>query len=390
MTDANAHINPAPTPDGDQPPILEGDQLRQAREREQNKVMQAVTGLILNIALLVAVTVSGTSSALRDALGGNGLIPTILFILVFQAVTFVMDLPFEVYFGYILGKRYGLLKQQFGGWFLDNLKNFAVGTVLFGVLFLGLYTIFRTFPTLWFPLSLGLIVVVFGVLLFLSPKLARLNHKSSPMNDPDLEARIRAVFDRANVKLTKVSKLEVSEKTKGMNASLSPDGLGTEVLITDTLLHKIDPEGVEVVLAHELGHKVHRDVPALVTINVVQIMVIIAVAQVLFSSLGTQFGLQGASDIATLPLFALAFTVIGQLGGLAVNAYMRRMEYRADRYALQVTRNPAAFERAFRVLAAENLSDPNPPAWVEFWLHNHPTIEKRVAAARAWATSNPS
>ena len=208
-----------------------------------------------------------------------------------------------------------------------------------------------------------------------------------PINNADLETRIRGVFSKAGVRLSKVSKLEVSAKTKGMNAMLSPDGVGTEVIITDTLLEKIAPEGVEVVLAHELGHKVHRDVPVLVVMSAVQIMIMIAVAQWLFLSIGTQFGLQGAGDIATLPLMMLSFTAIGQLASLLINSYKRRMEYRADAYALEITQNQPAFEAAFRVLASENLVDPDPPRWVEIWLHDHPSIGKRLEAARAWRTA---
>ncbi len=366
-------------------PILEGEQLEQAKAREQNLVVSAALGLGLSLLMLTLFTVSGLSAALRDALGGNALLPTIFFILVFQIILFCFDFPLELYFGYFEGKKYGILKQNFSGWLLDNLKGLAVNTVIMSLVFLGLYTIFRSFPSLWFPMALGLIALLFTVILFLSPKLARLNHKSSPINNPDLEQRIQAVFKKAGVKLSKVSKLEVSAKTKGMNASLSPDGLGTEVIISDTLLEKMQPESVEMVLAHELGHKVHRDVPMLIVLSATQIMIIIGISQLLFSSLGTQFGLQGASDIATLPLFMLAFTVIGQIGSLGINAYKRRMEYRADRYALEITQNPSAFESAFRVLAVENLRDPNPPEWVEIWLHDHPSIEKRIAAARVWA-----
>lgn len=367
--------------------VLSGDKLTQARARERLKVSSAILSLLLSLIFLTLFIVTGASSALRDALGGNALLPTLAFVLVFQLIVTLLDFPLEVYFGFVQGKRFGLLKQSFGGWLVDNLKGVAVSTIISSILFLGLYTIFRSFPDLWFPFSLGLIAVLFGAMLFLAPKLARLNHKSSPIEDANLEQRIKAIFARAGVRLSKVSKLEVSAKTKGMNAMLSPDGVGTEVIITDTLLEKVAPEGVEVVLAHELGHKVHRDVPVLVVMGATQIIVVIAVAQWLFGNLGTQFGLQGAGDVATLPLLMLSFTTVGQLASLLINAYKRRMEYRADAYALEITQNQPAFEAAFRVLASENLTDPDPPRWVEIWLHDHPSIDKRLEAARTWSAA---
>jgi STE24 endopeptidase len=50
-----------------------------------------------------------------------------------------------------------------------------------------------------------------------------------------------------------------------------------------------------------------------------------------------------------------------------------------DTYALQTTRNPQAFISAMTRLANQNLADAEPPAWVEFLLHSHPSIGKRVA-----------
>jgi STE24 endopeptidase len=149
----------------------------------------------------------------------------------------------------------------------------------------------------------------------------------------------------------------------------------------------MQPEGIEVVLAHEIGHKVHKDLYKGLALAWLQFALIIALANWAFSSIGMSGGLRGSSDIATLPVFFFVATVVGQLFSLLTNANTRAAEYAADKFALEITQNPKAFEAAFRSLAKENLSDPNPPAWVEFWLHDHPSIEKRIAAARAWAKS---
>ena len=181
--------------------VLSGNKLTQARARERLKVSSAIIGLGLSLVFLTLFTVTGASSALRDALGGNALLPTLAFIVVFGLLTALLEFPLEVYFGYVQGKRFGLLKQSFGGWLVDNLKNLAVSLGISSLLFMGLYTIFRSFPDLWFPFSIGLIAVLFGAMLFLAPKLARLNYKSSPINDPPLEERIRNVFSKAGVRL---------------------------------------------------------------------------------------------------------------------------------------------------------------------------------------------
>jgi len=66
------------------------------------------------------------------------------------------------------------------------------------------------------------------------------------------------------------------------------------------------------------------------------------------------------------------------------NTWSRWRERLADRYALETTRNPQAFASAMTRLANQNLAEAEPPAWVEFLLHSHPSISKRVALAQSF------
>jgi STE24 endopeptidase len=371
-----------------QPAILTGDDLAKARAREQEHVISSILGLVLAVVFFLVWVYGGLSSNLRDVLGGDkDFISRILFIVVFFLISSLVEFPISYYFGFLSGKKYGLLKQNFSGWLLDNIKETVTSSAIFGVLLFGLYAAFQAFPTAWFPVAMAGVTVFFAVLLFISPFLARMRFKSAPLENPDLEARVKKIFDASGVKLTKTSRWLFGEKTKQGNAALVPDGLGSEVLISDTLMASMQPEGIEVVLAHEIGHKVHKDLYKGLALAWLQFALIIALANFAFSSIGLQGGLRGATDIATLPVFFFVATVVGQLFSLITNANTRAAEYAADKFALEITKNPIAFEAAFRSLAKENLSDPNPPAWVEFWLHDHPTIEKRIAAARAWAAS---
>jgi STE24 endopeptidase len=371
-----------------QPAILTGDDLAKARAREQEHVISSILGLVLAVVFFLVWVYGGLSSNLRDVLGGDkDFISRILFIVVFFLISSLVEFPISYYFGFLSGKKYGLLKQNFSGWLLDNIKETVTSSAIFGVLLFGLYAAFQAFPTAWFPVAMAGVTVFFAVLLFISPFLARMRFKSAPLENPDLEARVKKIFDAAGVKLTKTSRWLFGEKTKQGNAALVPDGLGSEVLISDTLMASMQPEGIEVVLAHEIGHKVHKDLYKGLALAWLQFALIIALANFAFLSIGLQGGLRGATDIATLPVFFFVATVVGQLFSLITNANTRAAEYAADKFALEITKNPIAFEAAFRSLAKENLSDPNPPAWVEFWLHDHPTIEKRIAAARAWAAS---
>jgi STE24 endopeptidase len=74
-------------------------------------------------------------------------------------------------------------------------------------------------------------------------------------------------------------------------------------------------------------------------------------------------------------------TALTVVTGPAVNVLSRRWERNADRFALALTHDQAAYERTFRRLAATNLSDLDPPRLVYLLVFTHPTPPQRLAAA---------
>jgi STE24 endopeptidase len=80
----------------------------------------------------------------------------------------------------------------------------------------------------------------------------------------------------------------------------------------------------------------------------------------------------GAVSLALLPL---------------ANAVSRAHERRADRYALEMTKNAGAFVTAMKRLAAQNLAEERPSRLVEVLFYSHPSMAARIDAARAWEAS---
>jgi STE24 endopeptidase len=98
-------------------------------------------------------------------------------------------------------------------------------------------------------------------------------------------------------------------------------------------------------------------------------------------------GLRGPDDVAALPIVALVVGGVSLLVAPLANALSRAHERRADRFAIQLTRNAAAFMSAIRRLSSQNLAEETPPAWVEALLHSHPSTARRLEAARRFADS---
>ena len=95
-------------------------------------------------------------------------------------------------------------------------------------------------------------------------------------------------------------------------------------------------------------------------------------------------GLHGVDDVAGLPLLLLAAGAVSMIMVPVAHAMSRAFERSADRFALDLTRNPAAFVSAMRRLAAQNLAEEHPSRIVQWLFYSHPPIHERIAAAQAF------
>lgn len=155
-------------------------------------------------------------------------------------------------------------------------------------------------------------------------------------------------------------------------------------MLGDTLIEKFTADEIETVMAHEFGHHVHKDVTLGIIVQSIVTLVGFWLANIVMRWGVATFGYTSLTDPATLPLLMVALMIFGLITMPVSNAWSRWREVKADEYSLKLTRMPDAFISAMTRLANQNLADTEPPAWVEFLLHSHPSIGKRVAMARSF------
>jgi STE24 endopeptidase len=147
------------------------------------------------------------------------------------------------------------------------------------------------------------------------------------------------------------------------------------------LINEFTSDEIETVLAHELGHQVHRDIPIGILVESVITLGGLYLASLVLEWGVVVFGFESVSDIAAMPLLALVIGVYGLVTMPLGNAYSRQRELRADEYALNATGKGAAYASALTRLANQNLADANPEPWIEILLYSHPALNKRIAMA---------
>lgn len=100
-------------------------------------------------------------------------------------------------------------------------------------------------------------------------------------------------------------------------------------------------------------------------------------------------GATSAGDPRVVPFVLLLVAVLEYAALPLGSALSRRYEREADRFSLELTGDPDAYESTHRDLALSNLSDLDPPRLAYVALFSHPTAPERIELGRRWAASRP-
>jgi STE24 endopeptidase len=176
----------------------------------------------------------------------------------------------------------------------------------------------------------------------------------------------------------------MSRRTKSANAALTGIGNTRRIVLGDTLITEFTPDEIETVLAHELGHQVHRDILFLITLGTISTLIGFYLASLALNWAVGHFNYAGISDIAAFPALGLILGIYGLVTSPVDNAVSRWRERMADEYALRATGKNAAFASAFIRLANQNLGEVDPEKWVVFMFHSHPPLGDRIEMAKNW------
>src|SRR5204863_5494485 len=76
----------------------------------------------------------------------------------------------------------------------------------------------------------------------------------------NLKDRLIRLSEHAGTRVRGVYEWKLSEKSKKANAALTGLGATRRIILADTLLQNYSDDEIEAVLAHELGHHVHKHI----------------------------------------------------------------------------------------------------------------------------------
>jgi STE24 endopeptidase len=333
---------------------------------------------LLGLAVSWLLLRGGLSARVRDACA--------LFGAFFSIASWVLTLPLTVYQGFVREHQYDMATQTLGPWFVDQLTMLGAQTVAFALALAVLYAVIRRARERWWiwgtVAAMGL--MVFAVMIgpvWIDP----LINTYKPVSDPVVKNAVLAMAHADEVPVDNVYEYDASRQTTRVSANVSGI-LGTaSVRLNDNLLRTSLPE-IRAVMGHELGHFVMNHIYKSLTE-----MSLLVLAGFVFSKWamdamlrrhGAAWRLQGVGDVASFPLFIAVFSVWMLVTTPISNTMVRTQEIEADRFGLNLSREPHGEAEVDLKLTEYRKPDPGPIE--EFVFFDHPSTRNRIHDAMQW------
>jgi STE24 endopeptidase len=370
------------------PEDIDPERQKEARSFARLRYRLLAVDVVLGGGLAFLLLLSGLAVWLRGLVVANTTSPVLVVAGYFVLVSMgygLATLPLEYYGGFVLPHRYGLSNQTLRGWLVDEAKGGLVALGLGLVVVEVIYYLLRVTPGLWWLVTAVFLLLLTVVLANLAPVLlVPLFYKIRPLADPELASRLEKLATKARTSVLGVWTMDLSSKTSAANAMVMGLGNTRRIVLGDTLYGEYEPDEIEVIVAHELGHHVAHDMWWGLLLQSGLTLAGLYVTHLALIRGAASLGLSGLDDVAGLPLLGLVMGGFMAVSTPLANSFSRWREGRADEYALRATGRPEAFVSAMVRLANQNLADVDPERWVELLLLSHPAIGKRIERGLAF------
>lgn len=379
---------------------LPPEKLKKAIEYSRASNWLHFIGAIYGIAVLLAVLGFGLSSKFRDwaeSVSRRRFVQALIFVPLLSLTTDLLDLPLGIYSQH-LALRFDQSIQSWPSWLWDWAKGELVGFVISVLLVYILYAVIRRSPRRWwFYFWLASLPILFTII-FLTPYVIEpLFFQFDPLTKQhaDLVNELEKVVARGGLAIPpdRMFEMKASEKLKSVNAYVTGFGASKRVVVWDTTLQKMTTPETLFVFGHEMGHYVLGHIRnSLILAAVFALLLLYAAYHALHWMLarwGARWRIRELNDWASLPALILFVSIVSFVAEPITNSYSRYQEHQADIFGLEVIHGLVPDSRevashAFQVLGEVSLDEPNPGAFIEFWLYGHPSITARIAFTQSY------
>jgi STE24 endopeptidase len=351
------------------------------------KTRLGLIGTLWGAIVLIGFTLMGGLQLLSLAIlpfTGPGLMHQLVLVVAFAVIASVLDLPLDWYRQFALEQRFGFNKMTPGLWLGDLVKSTFVGALIGLPLLWVVLKLMEASGALWW-LYTWFVWSGFQLLMiaFYPTVIAPLFNKFTPLADVSLKERIDGLMTRVGFASRGLFVMDGSKRSAHGNAYFSGFGRAKRIVFFDTLLSRLEPQEIEAVLAHELGHfKLRHIVKRVATMFAISLAFLALLGYLkgqawFYTGLGVLPFMNASNDGMALILFILVLPVFTFVLAPLSSITSRKHEFEADAFAAQHT-DHRDLVSALVKMYEDNASTLTPDPLHSAFYDSHPPASVRV------------
>lgn len=332
------------------------------------------------------IVFTGFSAVLRNLARrlGRWWFPTVgLYVVLYLAIVFLIDLPLEYYVGFVRQHAYGLSNQSLAKWLTDSLLSVGIEMIVgFAFAWVPYLLLARAPRRWWLYTSLLSVPFLFATLLVKPVWIDPLFNNFGSMKNKGLEQSILDLARRSGIDGSRVFEVNKSIDTNALNAYVTGVFGSKRIVLWDTLIARLEEKELLFVMAHEMGHYVLGHVVRSILLSsfltLTSLFLVDRLGRWLIARYSHILRFESLADVASVPLLLLLIQVTSLFLTPAAMAYSRYQEHEADRFALDLTHTNHSGAITFVKLQQENLGNPRPGLIHKIFRASHPSIGERI------------
>jgi STE24 endopeptidase len=360
------------------PVILSSENYQKAAEYKIANERFNILSNLYDYALFLFWIMFGLKALEAFFITDGGVLQSVLFVMSFIAINFILSLPFDIYSTFVKDRKFGFSTIDAKTYILDNIKS-AVIFIIVGGLIVALVSWIISSFSLWWLWSFG---VIFAVVLFINmfypTFIAPIFNKFTPLEEGALKDSIEVLMQKAGLKSSGIFTMDASKRDNRLNAYFGGLGKSKRVVLFDTLIKKLNQSELLAVLGHELGHFKHKDILKNIAATAGLLFILFALFGNLPNSVYEAVEIQNGAH-SVIAIFLLLSSVVSFVVMPLFGLLSRKNEYKADEYGSECE-SKEALAGALIKLTDENKSFPRShPLYIAFY-HTHPPLVERLKA----------
>ncbi len=350
-------------------------------DRIKFQIFTAFFGSVVLVIFTIGGLLNYLTQVVMDMTSSN-VLGAVLLGLLLIIVEEIISIPISIYSTFVIEERHGFNKTTRKTFVTDIFKGLLISGAISSILYATVIFIIISAGDLWWIYAFAAVFTLQAVIFFLYPVLIMpLFNKFEPLDDEQFKKPIEKLLEKVDFKSKGLFVMNASLRSTHGNAFFTGFGKNKRIVFFDTLLKTINPDEMEAILGHELGHYKLGHIRKTLISSLVFGFLGFYILNEIFKS-DNFFIAHGLENLTVYSKFLMFYLVIGSYTFFTkpiTSALSRKREFEADDFSFQFTDGEHMISGLLK-LTKDNASNLTPDPLYSSYYYSHPPIAERVAS----------